>query len=238
MSPQLFLILFFVGLLSPAVAIICAALFYARHRRGRPNPERRFPIVAYVLILLASAVIGYVFALWFGIYLACVRYPSGNLCGLFGFFTAGPLGAALAVLLVGSLILFLPADAQLLPVAAEPVRAGDRWRLSSAYLKLWRGEYSLASSFWGFFVLGTYIVRIVFLVPLAFGPVLALGYDLIAAVGVWRSANAFKMRAEGGSPVPADSAKIIAAKIVVVLWLLCSICTLALLTLGRWHLKN
>ena len=110
MSPRLFLLLFFLGLLSPVVAIICATLFYARHRRARPNLERRVPPVAYVLILLVCAVVGYWFALWCGIELACVRYPSGNLCGLFGFFATGPLGASLAILFVGGLILFLPAD--------------------------------------------------------------------------------------------------------------------------------
>jgi hypothetical protein len=230
MSSELFALSFFVGILSPAVAIICAARFYIRHSRTRAEPKRRFPIAAYVLILLGCAVVGYWFGLAFGIDLACVRYPSGNLCGLFGIFAAGPLGASLAILFVGALILFLPPD-------VETVRADARWRPSSAYLNLWRGQYSLAASFWGFFVLGTYIVMIItfFLPPLR--PVLVLGYVVVATVGVWRSANAFVAARGGRGSLPqADLAKITAAKIVVVLWSFWLIGNLARVTLGHWYI--
>ena len=106
MSSELFALSLLVGVLSPAIATVCTAGFYIRHRRARPEPERRFPLVTYIWILLGCGVAGYLFALGFGIDLACVRYPSGNLCGLFGVFAAGPLGASLAILSAGALILF------------------------------------------------------------------------------------------------------------------------------------
>src|SRR5215831_19554952 len=92
--------------------------------------------------------------------------------------------------------------------------------------KLWRGEYSLAQSFWGFFILGTLVGMIVGVNPaflflpgasLAF-PLVFLGYQISAGVGVWRSANAFLARSGGyGSIRYADSVKAIAAKTVVAL---------------------
>src|SRR5215469_15021292 len=39
-----------------------------------------------------------------GIDLACVQYPSGNLCGLFGFIVIGPLASSLAIVLASSLM--------------------------------------------------------------------------------------------------------------------------------------
>jgi hypothetical protein len=207
------------------------------------------PAVAYVLVLLFCAAIGYWFALWFGIDLACVRYPSGNLCGLFGFFVSGPLGALLAVFLVSCLILFLPAD-------VEPVPAGSTWKFPSAS-RLWRGQYSLVVSFWGFLILGTYVVvntcgvinsfmlslsawfnwPAVLVYPYAvliiFSPFVVLGYEVIAAVGVWRSANA--IIAIRGEP----SAKVLAAKIVVVLWFVSVVQQVLLFgSLGHWHIQH
>jgi hypothetical protein len=46
----------------------------------------------------------FIFGLSYGIDLACVQYPSGNLCGLFGFFVAGPLASSLTVTLVSFLM--------------------------------------------------------------------------------------------------------------------------------------
>jgi hypothetical protein len=226
MSSDLSAFLFILGLVAQIVAIICAISFYAYHRRARPDPKRRLPIVAYVSILLVSAVIGYLFALWVGIDLACVQYPSGNLCGLFGFLVSGPLGASLAVFLVSGLILFLPADVEPLPAATAP-----KWPSAS---KLWQGKYSLAASFWGFLALGSYLVMLITIL-LPFRPVLILGYGIVAGIGVWRSSNAL-IAARGGrsSLTHADLAKTGAAKIAVVLWLVWCTRNLVLITLHRW----
>jgi hypothetical protein len=237
MSSNLFTFLLLAAIISLPVAVIGAALSYARHCRVRPQPERRFPVIAYVLILLGCAVAGYFSAMVFGIDLACVRYPSGNLCGLFGVFASGPLGASLAVLFVAALILLLPPN-------VETVGAGTGWRPFSAPLKLWRGQYSLAASFWGFFVIGTFVfgsvnVAVTLLVPVL-RPVLVcfyLGYEIVAAVAVWRSANAF-VAAKGGrsSLTYADLAKIVSAKIVVVLWSLWWISNLLIAL--RWYIAK
>jgi hypothetical protein len=108
------------------------------------------------------------------------------------------------------------------------------WRISAVYLKLWYGQYSLPRSFWGFFIFGTFAALIVAMlagIPFilidarpAAGFVFQVvfwGYLITAAVGVWRSANAL-IGIRGGRPsvTYADSAKIVGAKIVVVLWLL------------------
>jgi hypothetical protein len=68
--------------------------------------------------------------------------------------------------------------------------------------RLWRGEYSLASTFWGFYVLGilivislggllSYLSRSVNLHAPTFIAMLMLTwlYGLIATVGVWRAAK-------------------------------------------------
>jgi hypothetical protein len=89
--------------------------------------------------------------------------------------------------------------------------------------KLWRGQYSLATSFWGFSVIGSFVVTSVNVVATLLWPVLRpvlvlgdLGYQIITVVGVWRSADTF-VAARGGrrSLTPADLAKVTAAKIVV-----------------------
>jgi hypothetical protein len=99
---------------------------------------------------------------------------------------------------------------------------------------LWEGKYSLARSFWGFFLCGTFVAIIAGMlagIPFilidaqqAAGRVFQIvfwGYEIIAAVGVWRSANALiKIRAGRASLTYADSAKVFAAKLGVVVVML------------------
>src|SRR5215831_10151094 len=82
MSDWLILILLLLALLSLPFALACAVFFYR-------TETAYFGWFAYSLILLISAVVAYLLGLSVGIDLACVRYPSGNLCGLFGFLVIG-----------------------------------------------------------------------------------------------------------------------------------------------------
>ena len=97
MSDWLILILLLLALLSLPFALACAVFFYR-------TETAYFGWFAYSLILLISAVVAYLLGLSVGIDLACVRYPSGNLCGLFGFIVTGPLASSLAIVLVSSLM--------------------------------------------------------------------------------------------------------------------------------------
>jgi hypothetical protein len=97
MSDWLFLSLFLLAVLSLPAALACAVFFY---RTGTAY----LGWFAYSLILLISAVVAYLLGLSVGIDLACVRYPSGNLCGLFGFIVTGPLASSLAIVLASSLM--------------------------------------------------------------------------------------------------------------------------------------
>src|SRR6266446_298628 len=234
---SLFPLLWFLAFLSPVVAIVFAARFYALHCRRRPEPGRHIPLVAYILVLLVCAIVAFPFGTAFGISQACAPPGSGNLCGLFGVFVTGPFAASLAIFLVGGLIALLPADEPAplpageaasipaeemasIPALGAPIHPKTRW-----YRKLWYGQYSLAYSFWSFFILGTLLGMIIGINPvflffpaaLVFQPVF-FGYQIIAGVGVWRSANAGGAGG-GGSPsaTHAGSIKIIAAKTVVVL---------------------
>lgn len=99
---------------------------------------------------------------------------------------------------------------------------------------LWQGKYSLGKSFWGFFLLGTFFAVIAgMLTGIPFilidarqtaGVVFQIvfwGYEIIAAVGVWRSANALiNIRSGRASVTYDDRVKIFAAKSFVILWLL------------------
>ena len=89
--------LFLLAVLSLPIALACAVFFY---RTGTAY----FGWFAFGVILLISAVLAYLLGLSVGIDLACVRYPSGNLCGLFGFIVTGPLASSLAIVLVSSLM--------------------------------------------------------------------------------------------------------------------------------------
>jgi hypothetical protein len=218
-DPRFLPLLWGLGFFSPVVASVCAVLFYARHCRAYPNPEERISLIAYVLVLLVCAVIAFLIGLQYGITWACSSRWGGNLCGLAGFFVVGPIAAALAIFFVGASIMFLRG-------AEKPIRLGPTWEVSSVYLKLWRGQYSLGRSFWGFFVLGACIAWVIgifggflfVLYPptLLFYRLVFLGYVITAAVGVWRSANAIAHN-EQHSKTLADSVKIMAAKALVVL---------------------
>ncbi|MGD8809081.1 MAG: hypothetical protein PVG24_05715 [Gammaproteobacteria bacterium] len=87
----------------------------------------------------------------------------------------------------------------------------------TAILRLWRGELPLAAAFWNWAVIGGFAVNAVtsllFLLlvsmdrPLAAlfaGYALSLPYNLLATVGVWRSAAHFD-----GDPRWADIARIV-----------------------------
>lgn len=198
------------------MASICAVVFYARYCRAVPGSENRISIIAYVLVLLACAVVAFFIGLQYGIAWACSSQWGGNLCGLVGFFIAGPVAAALAIFFASALMTWTDESSE----AAEPNR-----EFSSVCLRLWRGHYTLGRSFWGFFVLGTCVAWIVgifggfffVLYPhtVLIYRLLFLGFLIIAAVGVWRSADAVA-RSEQHSRTFSDSAKRIAAKAVVV----------------------
>jgi hypothetical protein len=100
------LVLFGLCLVSPALAIVIAFMFYGQHCKIRP--DRHLPVIAYVLLLLTCGSGGFFFGLIYGTDWACSP-PAGNLCGLTAFFIVAPLASAFAMLLVGVLILLLPA---------------------------------------------------------------------------------------------------------------------------------
>jgi len=77
--------------------------------------------------------------------------------------------------------------------------------------KLWWGQYSLPKTFWGFYVLGFFACWAV--VGLVYTPffilhlrtigfiltfIIFVSYETIAAVGVWRSANAYPFHGFAG----------------------------------------
>src|SRR5262249_9560242 len=97
MSNWLFLILLLLALLSLPSALACAVFFY---RTGTAYVGW----FAYVLFLLIFAVLAFFLGVSVGIALAFFRYPSGNLCGLFGFIVIGPLASSLAIVLPSSLM--------------------------------------------------------------------------------------------------------------------------------------
>ncbi|MGD0290960.1 MAG: hypothetical protein ABSC63_15050 [Candidatus Binataceae bacterium] len=161
MLGKLFPFLWSLALLLPVVAIFFAVRCYALHCRRRPEPERRFPLVLYAVILFVCAIVAFPFGLFFGNSWACSAPQSGNLCGLFGIFVTCPFSSALAIFLVSELILLLPASDT--PSAANdtPGHAATRW-----YRKLCQGQYSFARSFWGFFILGSFVGVIIGMNPI------------------------------------------------------------------------
>jgi purine-cytosine permease-like protein len=98
---KLFLPLMILGLISPLAAIVAAVNFFVRHRE-RVEPERRVPVIGYVLAIISCAAIGGYFGLVFGIGQACPQL--GNLCGLWGVFVTGPISFAVGILLVGVMV--------------------------------------------------------------------------------------------------------------------------------------
>ena len=101
MLGKLFLPLTGLGLISPIAAIMAACVLFARHRE-RIEPERRVPVVGFILAISICGAIGGYFGLVFGIGLACPE--MGNLCGLWGFFVTAPIFFALGILLVGIVV--------------------------------------------------------------------------------------------------------------------------------------
>jgi hypothetical protein len=91
------------GLISPLVAILSVIVLYGLHR-GRVEPERRVPLLAYVLALIVCGGIAGYAGMIYGMMLACPK--AGNLCGLFGVFATGPISFSLVIFAVG-LALFL-----------------------------------------------------------------------------------------------------------------------------------
>ena len=221
MIGKLLLFLWSLALLSPVVAIFFAVRCYALHSRRRPQSERRFPLVGYVIVLFLCTIIAYPFGVFFGNSWACSTPGSGNLCGLIGIFVTGPFSSALAIFLVSGSILLLPADDTLIAADDTPSHATTRW-----YRKLWQGQYSFARSFWGFFILGTFVGMLIGMNPIflffqvfLFFPAFQFclfAYEITAGVGVWRSANAL-IAARGPSVTFNGLMKIIAAKTIVVL---------------------
>src|SRR6516164_5465542 len=229
-----FVVLWSLAFLSPIAAIFVAARFYAVHSYRRPEPGRHFTIVTYIAILLGCAIVAFPFGTFYGIAAMCTGPGAGNLCGLVGFFVTGPFASSLAIVLVGGLIAILPADEPaVLPAGApRPILVGQPVTTSAVsaveikspwWQQLWRGDYSLARSFWGFFILGTIVgsilgmnpifmfFRLAFLFLLLF-QLLFLSYQITAGVGVWRSADALTAAQQTNA-----SLKALAAKIVVVL---------------------
>jgi hypothetical protein len=102
---KLFLPLLGLGLISPVAAIIAASVLFARHR-DRVEPERRVPVIGFILATSICGAIGGTFGLLLGIGLACPE--MGNLCGLWGFLVTGPIFFALGILLVGIVISMIP----------------------------------------------------------------------------------------------------------------------------------
>jgi hypothetical protein len=95
--------------LSPIAAFGGACILFARHRR-RAAPRPRMSWTAFVLTMLGCGVAGGYLSLMLGVALACPA--GGNLCGLFGVFVTGPLGAAAAILLAASVIAAKRAEPQ------------------------------------------------------------------------------------------------------------------------------
>ena len=95
----LYAILFYLGFLSPAPAIIFAifsGLVYGRDRR-------KGGLAAYLVISLFCAVVGYALGAALGIVSACSSQSAGNLCPIIGIIAVGPFASALAIVLVAGL---------------------------------------------------------------------------------------------------------------------------------------
>jgi hypothetical protein len=88
-------VLFYLGYWSPAAAIIFAGLLYDRNRS-------RGSVVAYLVISLLCAIVGYAIGAALGITWVCSQ-SSGNLCAIIGIFVVGPFASALAIVLVAGL---------------------------------------------------------------------------------------------------------------------------------------
>ena len=93
---KLYGILFYLGFWSPAAAIIFAGLVYDRNRS-------RGSLVAYLVISLICAFVGYALGAALGIASLCSSQSAGNLCPIIGIIAVGPFVSALAIVLVAGL---------------------------------------------------------------------------------------------------------------------------------------
>jgi hypothetical protein len=75
-------------LISPIAAIAAAFILYGRHC-DRVEPERRVPVIGYVLALIICGAIGGYFGLFFGIKQALLRSGGGQPLRLVGIFRHG-----------------------------------------------------------------------------------------------------------------------------------------------------
>jgi hypothetical protein len=91
----------------PVIAIGSAIFFYVRHR-NRIEPERRVPVIVYILaMIICGGGVGFL-GVVLGAAWACPG--AGNLCGLVGVLVVGPISGTLAIVLVGlALSLIRPA---------------------------------------------------------------------------------------------------------------------------------
>src|SRR4051812_27821506 len=95
-----------IGLLSPVIALVSAIVFYVHHRE-RVEPERRVPVIAFILTLIVCGIAAGYLGLYLGLELACKGPNPGNLCGLWAFLVTGPILMALGIFLVGLTISLL-----------------------------------------------------------------------------------------------------------------------------------
>jgi H+/Cl- antiporter ClcA len=92
------------------IALVSALVFYAHHRE-RVEPERRVPVIAFILVLIACGVGAGLFGLYLGLELACKPPNPGNLCELWAFLVTGPILIAFGIFLVGLIIYSIPRPA-------------------------------------------------------------------------------------------------------------------------------
>ena len=102
--------LILIGFLSPLIALASAIIFFLRHRE-RVQPERRVPVIAFILALIVCGVGAGCFGLYLGLELACKLPNPGNLCGLWAFLVTGPILMACGIFLVGLIIYSIPRPA-------------------------------------------------------------------------------------------------------------------------------
>ena len=95
----------------PIIAIGSATFLYVRHRQ-RIGPERRLPVVVYVLAVIVAGGVAAFGGLLLGIDWACAQPGTGNLCGLVGVLVTGPIAGTLAIVLVGLALSLIGPDVE------------------------------------------------------------------------------------------------------------------------------
>ena len=86
------------ALLSPLFGLGAAVHYYLSYRDA-PEPKRRPSTMLYALGIVAAAVIPFPIGIFAGIEVACGIPNAGNLCGLWGYFIAGPLFSTVTMVL-------------------------------------------------------------------------------------------------------------------------------------------